>query len=85
MFDDEGNAYVADLGVDEIFAGIITFTTTAYDAPQRLGGILATPAADVYSLGVLLQQLLSVSLTSSSRVNRASQRGVILMCPSLGG
>ena len=32
---------------------------TAYDAPERLGGCLATPAADVYSLGVLLQQLLS--------------------------
>jgi DNA-binding SARP family transcriptional activator/WD40 repeat protein len=59
LFDDEGNAYVADLGVDEICAGIITFGTTAYDAPERLGGILATPAADVYSLGVLLQQLLS--------------------------
>ncbi|MEA3184766.1 MAG: hypothetical protein QOJ74_1243, partial [Ilumatobacteraceae bacterium] len=59
LFDDEGNAYVADLGVDEICAGVITFATTAYDAPERLGGILATPAADVYSLGVLLQQLLS--------------------------
>ncbi len=59
LFDDEGNAYVADLGVDEICAGIITFATTAYDAPERLGGILATPAADIYSLGVLLQQLLS--------------------------
>ena len=59
LFDDEGNAYVADLGVDEICAGVITFATTAYDAPERLGGILATPAADIYSLGVLLQQLLS--------------------------
>ena len=59
LFDDEGNAYVADLGVDEISAGVITYATTAYDAPERLGGILATPAADVYSLGVLLQQLLS--------------------------
>jgi len=59
LFDDEENAYVADLGVDEICAGIITFATTAYDAPERLGGILATPAADIYSLGVLLQQLLS--------------------------
>ena len=59
LFDDEANPYVADLGVDEICAGIITFATTAYDAPERLGGILATPAADVYSLGVLLQQLLS--------------------------
>ena len=38
LFDDEDNAYVADLGVDEICTGIITFATDAYDAPERLGG-----------------------------------------------
>jgi DNA-binding SARP family transcriptional activator/WD40 repeat protein len=59
LFDDGGNAYVADLGVDEICAGIVTFATGAYDAPERLGGALATQAADVYSLGVLLHQLLT--------------------------
>ena len=61
LFDDEGNAYVADLGVDEICAGVITFATSAYDAPERLGGVLATPAADVYSLGVLAHHLLGGS------------------------
>ena len=58
LFDVEGNAYVADLGVDEICIGVVTFATAAYDAPERLGGALATPAADVYSLGVLAQHLL---------------------------
>ncbi|HEY5877229.1 MAG TPA: BTAD domain-containing putative transcriptional regulator, partial [Ilumatobacteraceae bacterium] len=58
LFDAEDNAYVADLGVDEICAGVITFATTAYDAPERLGGVLATPAADVYSLGVLVNHML---------------------------
>ena len=61
LFDEEGNAYVADLGVDEICAGVITFATSAYDAPERLGGVLATPAADVYSLGVLVHHLLGGS------------------------
>ena len=59
LFDDEANAYVADFGVDEICAGVVTYAATAYDAPERQGGRLATPAADVYSLGVLLQHLLS--------------------------
>ena len=44
LFDGEGNAFVADLGVDEICTGILTFATHAYDAPERLGGALATPA-----------------------------------------
>ena len=61
LFDGEDNAHVADLGVDEICAGVITFATTAYDAPERLGGVLATPAADVYSLGVLVHHLLGGS------------------------
>ncbi|HMK11450.1 MAG TPA: BTAD domain-containing putative transcriptional regulator, partial [Acidimicrobiales bacterium] len=59
LFDDEGNGYVADLGVDEICAGVTTFASTAYDAPERVGGTFATPAADIYSLGVLFQQLLT--------------------------
>ena len=61
LFDDEGNAYVADLGVDEICTGITSFATDAYDAPERLGGSLATPATDVYSLGVLFHHLLGGS------------------------
>ena len=61
LFDDEGNAYVADLGVDEICAGVVTFAAGAYDAPERLGGTLASPAADVYSLGVLAHHLLAGS------------------------
>jgi DNA-binding SARP family transcriptional activator/WD40 repeat protein len=61
LFDAEDNAFLADLGIDEICAGVITFASSAYDAPERLGGVLATPASDVYSLGVLVEQLLSGS------------------------
>ncbi len=67
LFDDEANAYVSDFGVDEICAGVVTFAATAYDAPERLGGCPATPAGDVYSLGVLLQQLLSGAPRPSDR------------------
>ena len=58
LFDAEDNAFVADLGVDEICTGITSFATDAYDAPERLGGAFATPATDVYSLGILLHHLL---------------------------
>jgi DNA-binding SARP family transcriptional activator/WD40 repeat protein len=64
LFDEEDNAYLADLGVDEICAGVITFASSAYDAPERLGGVLATQAADVYSLGVLVHHLLGGSAPS---------------------
>ncbi len=59
LFDDEDNAFLADLGIDEICAGVLTFASSAYDAPERLGGTLATPLSDIYSLGVLVDHLLS--------------------------
>ncbi len=61
LFDDAGNPYVADLGIDEICTGIVSFATHAYDAPERLGGALATPASDIYSLGMLVHELLGGS------------------------
>ena len=61
LFDAEDNAFVADLGVDEMCTGIISFATDAYDAPERLGGAFATPATDMYSLGILLRHLLGGS------------------------
>ena len=61
LFDAEDNAFVADLGIDEICSGVITFASSAYDAPERLGGALATPASDIYSFGVLVEHLLGGS------------------------
>ena len=67
LFDAEDNAFVADLGIDEICPGVITFASSAYDAPERLGGALATPASDVYSLGVLVEHLLERFATTARR------------------
>ena len=61
LLDDEGNAFIADLGVDEVCTGVTGFAASAYDAPERLGGVLATPASDIYSLGVLIHELLGGS------------------------
>ena len=61
LFDDADNPYVADLGIDEICTGIVSFATHAYDAPERLGGALATPASDIYSLGLLVHEVLGGS------------------------
>ncbi|MEO6653156.1 MAG: BTAD domain-containing putative transcriptional regulator [Ilumatobacteraceae bacterium] len=61
LFDAEDNAFVADLGIDEICSGVVTFASGAYDAPERLGGALATPASDIYSFGVLVEHLLGGS------------------------
>ena len=61
LFDTEDNAFVADLGFDEICSGVITFASSAYDAPERLGGALATTGSDIYSLGVLMEHLLGGS------------------------
>ena len=61
LFDDDDNPYVADLGIDEICTGIVSFATHAYDAPERLGGALATPASDIYSLGLLVHEVLGGS------------------------
>ena len=61
LFDDEGNAHVADLGVDEVCTGVTSTGASAYDAPERIGGALATPASDIYSLGVLIHELLGGS------------------------
>ena len=66
LIDEEGNGYLADLGVHEISAGIVTCSTTMYDAPERLLGVLPTPAADVI-LGVLLHYLLSGSPPTHDR------------------
>ncbi len=60
----EGRAKLADFGIAQA-AGAATITrggdvlgTVHYLAPERLGGQSATPAADIYGVGVVLYQML---------------------------
>jgi serine/threonine protein kinase len=59
----DGRVVLADLGLvvraGETPAGDRLFGTPRYVAPEQLQGAAAAPAADVYSLGVLLHEMLA--------------------------
>ncbi len=65
LLDPDGHAKVADFGiakladdVDQTTTGML-LGTAAYLAPERLAGGPATPASDLYSVGVLLFEALA--------------------------
>lgn len=65
MLTDRGVAKVADFGIAKITEGTnlttsgMTLGTPAYLAPERVAGLPATPASDVYSAGVVLYEMLT--------------------------
>ncbi|MDH3944315.1 MAG: serine/threonine protein kinase, partial [Anaerolineae bacterium] len=67
LLDDEGNFYLTDFGIAKDLKGIITADSTAghvtgtpaYLSPEQGMGDKVTPLSDVYSLGVLLYELLT--------------------------
>ena len=74
LLDEQGNVYLADFGIMRLFDSShvdvdqspTTLTTTgkmygtpAYMAPERYKGEPAEPATDIYSLGVMLYQLVT--------------------------
>jgi eukaryotic-like serine/threonine-protein kinase len=72
LFDTEGRAKVGDFGIARI-VGADTLTdegtvvgTAAYISPEQVAGATVTPAADVYSFGVLLYRMLSGRLPFES-------------------
>jgi serine/threonine-protein kinase len=65
LLDPESRAKVADFGIAKLAEedsqttmGIV-FGTASYLAPERLAGHVATPASDLYSVGVLLFEALA--------------------------
>ena len=66
LLDEEGNAYLSDFGIAktmrlqaDVTATLGIIGTPAYMAPEQVQGETLTPQADIYSLGVLLFEMLS--------------------------
>ena len=64
LMDEDGNGYLADFGIaqilsdtkdDDEFAGM---GSPAYAAPEQLSGNATSPQSDIYSLGIILYELL---------------------------
>ncbi|MCK2220447.1 protein kinase [Actinomadura sp. ATCC 31491] len=58
LLDEDGNAYLSDFGIARQTAGS-TRETPPYTSPERLRGEPLAPAADVYSMGILISRLLA--------------------------
>ena len=64
LFDEEGNAYLSDFGIakDVATAGSLDAVSTglvSYISPEEIAGRPVTPAADLYSLGLVLFEILA--------------------------
>ncbi len=69
LFDTQGNAYLGDFGIARVTAGTETLTgngafigTAAYASPEQCRGEEITPTSDIYSLGVVLYEMLTGTL-----------------------
>ncbi len=68
LLDEEQNAYLADFGIAKILSAaqdtndeFAAFGSPAYAAPEQVAGRAATPQADIYSLGIVLYEVLTGS------------------------
>jgi serine/threonine-protein kinase len=66
LLDQEGNPHLTDFGIAKLLDQETALTQTAellgtpsYMAPEQAAGKRITPAADIYSLGAILYELLT--------------------------
>lgn len=64
LLDDDGNAYLADFGIARTIASIShndpqSSPLLAYTAPEQIDGAPISPRADLYSLGLVIFEMLS--------------------------
>ena len=69
LLDDEGNVYLSDFGIalapwqpGEVGDELRSAGSPAYASPEQMTGQAITPASDIYSLGVLIFELLTGQL-----------------------
>lgn len=66
LLDDEGNAFLTDFGIavdlrnqDNVDIDNLSFGSPDYVAPEQLKDRIITPRSDIYSLGIMLYELLA--------------------------
>lgn len=65
LLDEDGNTYLADFGIAQLISAtqmdeeLGSTGSPAYAAPEQMSGQPPTPQADIYSLGVILFELLT--------------------------
>jgi len=66
LLDEAGNAYLTDFGIAKVLGGNghqtqagVIFGTPSYISPEQIRGLPVTPQSDIYSLGVVLYEMLT--------------------------
>lgn len=79
LLDESNNAYLSDFGIsvniftdpEDVLIENLSFGSPAYMAPEQLIRRTVTPLADIYSLGILIYELLTGELPFSGETTEA--------------
>ncbi len=85
LLDRAGRAFVSDFGFAHLVAQVETTRlllggTPGYVAPELLRGELPTPAADIYSFGVLLAAILGVQAEKPAQLPNTLPAAIAELC-----
>lgn len=92
LLDENQNAYLSDFGIaidilndpDEVMLRNLSFGSPAYMSPEQIMGKGSTPQADVYSLGILIYEMLTARNPFPNDTTQALlQKQVQFAIPSL--